>query len=164
MGVSKLKSDQRAAVVRKYQEGFSPTRLAGEFGVSKRTIQRIVKDAGVSRSVLEGTRLARGRAAIEFSGVTRDALVDAYWGANSGLPSTTDLAERFGVSRRTLKRRLVEFGIGVRTKSQQKKIEFKEGRCLHDWARVARLTDQCGAKEPEIEAAVVALMREAGEL
>jgi hypothetical protein len=141
-GQYRLSEQQRPEAARLYvAEPYPSVRsLAELMGVSSAAVRAALEAAGVAlRSRAEQRRLdaARGRAATPQSGseemelidqVTPDRWRELYWGADSGFPPVKALAGRFGVDPSTLRARLRQAGITLRTRSEQARAEFRTGR------------------------------------
>lgn len=148
-GDTKLTPAERAEVVRRYEAGETTPELAKTTGMSQSGIVKLLHAEGAK--MREVSRLAgpqpthrsqprppkepkekqdpamvnRKHWELPVHEITADRWQEIYWGVGSGYPSMETLANRFGVSRETIRRHLKRHGISVRSVAEQNRIEGK---------------------------------------
>lgn len=104
--------EQIEYMVKRYRNGASSNALAREFGVSKGVILRCPREADCKIKQRGGQR-------IEFTDDQLEEIVEMYQEGHSA----SEIAEKFGVSKTTILRRLKEIGCKVRSPGRGPSVE-----------------------------------------
>lgn len=122
----RLRPAQQREIAAKYRDGATTGDLVAEYNVSRMTILRAVKEAGVPvRGRLESARMRQPRGTgLRLTDEQKQQIVVQYVeGASSH-----DLALTFGISQMTLLRVVRASGATVRSKSESMKISHANRR------------------------------------
>lgn len=123
-----LTAEERAEVVARCAGGQLVRQIERAMGRSRTAIHAALREAGLTpptRRQAQGVR--QGKEPLTLSSA---ALWLAYAGPGSGYPSTRTLAKQWGVSPGTVRSRLKEYGIAIRSRGEQRRLDFATGRLL----------------------------------
>lgn len=117
--LDRLTEEQKAELVRRYQDGESTRSLAVEFRYTKWSILNFLQ------SLPDVDTAARKQVASDIHTISADALEELYWGRRL---SIRDIRKLFHCCHEVIAKKMLEYGIKMRSDSEEQKNNISKSR------------------------------------